>query len=95
MSGRDFVAALSRALDPAYAAVGVNFHCGYRRDTGTDGFKALAEARGIEVEILAPVLEGGMPVSSSRIRDALASGRFEEAERLLGRKLARRGLYTA
>ncbi|MDR2767566.1 MAG: FAD synthetase family protein [Treponema sp.] len=95
MGGRDFVEALSRSLDPAYAAVGINFHCGYRRDTGTDGFKALAEARGIEVEILAPVLERGIPVSSSRVRDALGAGRFEEAERLLGRKLSRRGLYTA
>ncbi|MDR0600558.1 MAG: FAD synthetase family protein [Treponema sp.] len=85
ISGGAFVESLCRFLRPAYMAVGVNFHCGYRRDTDAGAFKALAENRGVRVEILDPVLEGGLPVSSSRIRQALKAGRRDEAALLLGR----------
>ncbi|MDR1389290.1 MAG: FAD synthetase family protein [Treponema sp.] len=93
MSGRDFVNSLKVYLSCAYAAVGDNFYCGFRRDTGAEAFKALAKERGIEVEIQNRVLEGGKPVSSSRIRECIEAGRFEDAHLLLGRKLTRRALY--
>jgi riboflavin kinase/FMN adenylyltransferase len=85
MSGRVFVDRLVRRLRPAYIALGTNFHCGWKRDTDAGGFKALAEERGIEAEIIPPVLEGGSPVSSTRIRAALNEGRHDEAALLLGR----------
>jgi riboflavin kinase/FMN adenylyltransferase len=85
MDGRSFLEALGRFLNPAYIAVGTNFRCGYRRDTGALAFKALGNGRGIEVEIVDPVMEGGFPVSSSRIRAALREGKSAEAEKLLGR----------
>ncbi|MDI3269692.1 MAG: bifunctional riboflavin kinase/FAD synthetase [Bacillota bacterium] len=40
---------------------------------------------GLEVTVVPPVVEGGEPVSSSRIRRLLAQGELEEVERLLGR----------
>ncbi|MDR2701004.1 MAG: FAD synthetase family protein [Spirochaetaceae bacterium] len=85
IDGRAFFEALNRNLHPAYVALGANFHCGYRRDTDAQGFKALAEGSGVEAELVAPVLEGGLPVSSSRIRSALEAGRTGEAALLLGR----------
>ncbi|MDR1306314.1 MAG: FAD synthetase family protein [Treponema sp.] len=85
MDGRSFMEALRCFLNPAYIAVGAGFRCGYRRDTGAPAFKALGNERGIEVEIVEPVMEGGLPVSSSRIRAALREGRSAEAEKLLGR----------
>jgi FAD synthase len=87
IDGEGFVKALYRYLNPGYIAVGANFHCGYRQDTGAPRFKALAEGMGIRTEIVEPVLEGGLPVSSSRIRAALREGRYKEAELLLGRPL--------
>ncbi|MDR0448058.1 MAG: FAD synthetase family protein [Treponema sp.] len=87
ISGRVFLETLNRYLCPAYIVVGTNFHCGYRRDTDAGGFKKLAEGLRIETEIVVPVMEGGLPVSSSRIRKALESGRAEEAALLLGRSV--------
>jgi riboflavin kinase/FMN adenylyltransferase len=86
IDGRSFLEALDRFLNPAYIAVGTNFRCGYRRDTGALAFKTLGNDRGIEVEIVDPVMEGGFPVSSSRIRAALREGKSAEAETLLGRR---------
>jgi FAD synthase len=42
---------------------------------------------GVATEIVQPLLEGGLPVSSSRIRSALACGDVELAEKLLGRSV--------
>jgi len=85
LSGAAFLEDLNRYLRPAYIALGTNFHCGHRRDTDAAAFKTLAEHLGIEAEIIPPVLEGGLPVSSSRIRAALEAGDAGTAELLLGR----------
>jgi FAD synthase len=84
INGRDFIDLL---LDKPVKliAVGWNFRCGYKLDTGAEEIRSLAEARGVEAWIAPPVMDGGEPVSSSRIRRALAGGRRAEAERLLGR----------
>jgi riboflavin kinase/FMN adenylyltransferase len=84
ISGRGFIDLL---LDKPVKliAVGRNFRCGYKLDTGAEEIRNLAEARGVEACIAPPVMDGGAPVSSSRIRQALADGRQAEAERLLGR----------
>ena len=87
INGRDFLESLNRYLRPAYIGLGVNFHCGYQRDTDAEAFKALATSLGIQTEIIPPVLEGGLAVSSSRIRAALKEGKTEEAALLLGRPL--------
>ena len=89
ISGRAFLETLNRYLCPAYIGLGVNFHCGCRRDTDAKAFKALALSMGIEAEIIPPVLEGGLPVSSSRIREALEARNYEEAALLLGRSIHR------
>jgi riboflavin kinase/FMN adenylyltransferase len=87
INGRAFLEALNKYLCPAYIGLGGNFHCGYQRDTDAQAFKALAESLGITTEIVPPVLEGGIPVSSSRIREALRALRYEEASLLLGRSI--------
>jgi riboflavin kinase/FMN adenylyltransferase len=42
-------------------------------------------ARGFAVEAVPPCVAGGAPVSSTRVRAALAAGRLDEARALLGR----------
>jgi riboflavin kinase/FMN adenylyltransferase len=46
---------------------------------------------GIAARAVGPVLEGGLPVSSSRVRDALKAGDCETAARLMTRPFAVRG----
>jgi riboflavin kinase/FMN adenylyltransferase len=87
MGGRSFFEELCARLDPGYAAIGGNFHCGNGEDTGAEAFGALASERGFPVEIIEPVLEGGLVVSSSRIRALIKDREFEEAGRLLNRPL--------
>jgi len=83
MNGRDFINLL---LDKPVKmlALGHDFRCGRHLDTGLEEIRSLAGARGVEVWVTPPVMDGGQPVSSSRIRQALADGRVGEAERLLG-----------
>ena len=68
-------------------ALGRNFRCGHGLDTGAEEIRSLAGARGAEVWIAPPVMDEGQPVSSSRIRQALAAGRQTEVERLLNRRI--------
>ena len=85
ISGKRFLDLVRNRLCPGFVAVGSNFHCGYRGDTDAACLEAFYRKAGIPVEELAPVLDGAYPVSSSRIRDAIASGDFSTAARLLGR----------
>ncbi|MDR2344193.1 MAG: FAD synthetase family protein [Spirochaetaceae bacterium] len=85
ITGRAFIRRLSRAVNMRHIVLGSDFHCGYRNDTDAAAIKQLAAPAGITVEVLPPVMEGGLPVSSSRIRHALASGEYGLAASLLGR----------
>jgi hypothetical protein len=69
----------------AYLAVGAGFRCGYGLDTDTDAIRRMNEERGIQTELIEPVLEGSEPVSSSRIRAWIRAGDFAAAKVALGR----------
>ena len=86
--GGDFVDLLIRNRPVSLLALGPDFRCGYRLDTGTREISERARAAGVATWIADPVMEGGRPVSSSRVRRALAAGDFAGAERLLGRRAA-------
>lgn len=58
---------------------------GRDRSGTVEATRAIADRLGFDVVVVRPVLIGGRPVSSSRIREALAAGRIAEARRLLGR----------
>ncbi|MCL2558655.1 MAG: FAD synthetase family protein [Treponema sp.] len=89
--GRDFLAALLGGRKVAFVALGENFRCGRGAETDALAARAFAGERGTEVWIAEPVMDDGLPISSSRIRRALAEGRTDEAERLLGRPYSARG----
>ena len=90
INGRDFIDLLLGCRPVKLIILGRNFRCGRGLDTGAEEIRGLAGARGVETEIVEPVMDGGRPVSSSRIREALAAGRIDEAQRLLGRPVDRR-----
>ena len=60
---------------------------GKGRQGTVERLRALGEKRGFEVHVVSHLYEGDAPITSSRIRTLLASGKKEEAERLLGRSL--------
>jgi len=82
IDGRDFIDLLLGGHPVSLVALGEDFRCGRGLDIGAGEIQGLA--RGVRVWIEPPVMDGGQPVSSSRIRRALADGRVAEAERLLG-----------
>ncbi|HET7838496.1 MAG TPA: FAD synthetase family protein [Rectinemataceae bacterium] len=85
MAGRKFLSLLRERGDLRYLAVGSDFRCGHRLDTGAHELREFFVAQGVEADILDPVLRTGHPVSSSRIRKAVVDGRLEDARGMLGR----------
>jgi len=90
IDGRDFVNLLLSRRPVKLLALGEDFRCGHGLNVGAAEIRSLALARGVETWLAPPVTEGGLPVSSSRIRRALALGQVAEAEKLLGRPLGKR-----
>jgi riboflavin kinase/FMN adenylyltransferase len=84
LPGREFLSILSEA-GMRYLAVGHDFRCGHRLDTGADEIRDFCAGRGIGVDFIRAVRVAGHPVSSSRIRRAISEARLEEAAALMGR----------
>jgi riboflavin kinase / FMN adenylyltransferase len=85
VSAEDFVSdILLRRLAIAGAVAGADFHFGKGR-RGTPAFlREEGERRGFAVDLVAPFVIDGKPVSSSAIREALSRGEVERARALLG-----------
>jgi riboflavin kinase/FMN adenylyltransferase len=68
-----------------FMAVGSNFRCGYKLDTDALSIQKLNAELDIITCIVQPLAEGGQPISSSYIRAAIAQGKLNEANEMLGR----------
>lgn len=79
-----FIRDLTESFHIDYLVVGYNFTYGKNAQGGNASLQREAEAYGFKADIIAPVLLNGVPVSSSRIREALASGDVEGAAAMLG-----------
>ena len=91
-TAEDFVIELLGARIGAGGVVtGEDFTFGKGRGGNLALLRECGAQAGIEARAVGPVMDGGRPVSSSRIRDALKAGDCEEAERLLTRPFAIRG----
>jgi riboflavin kinase / FMN adenylyltransferase len=77
---------LRQAVGARTVVVGEDFRFGRRRSGNAATLVALGERMGFRVEAVPAVLDGGEPVSSSRVRDALARGDVNSARSLLGRR---------
>ena len=88
-SAEDFVAeVLAKQLGVAGVVTGTDFTFGRGRKGNADTLRELGRENGIEVESVAAVMLDGEPVSSSRIREALAAGDTATATHLLTRPFA-------
>ena len=91
LNGWEFLKTLEERGRMVFLAIGSNFRCGYRQDTGAEYIKEMNGKRKIPTEIVLPVLSeetrGEGPVNSSRIRAAILSGNIQLAAALMGRNL--------
>ena len=77
---------LVRPFRMSWLVVGANFALGRGRTGDIERLRAIGATRGFQVDPV-PLLElEGAPVSSTRIRGLLDTGRVAEAARLLGRR---------
>ncbi|HWR83264.1 MAG TPA: bifunctional riboflavin kinase/FAD synthetase [Candidatus Deferrimicrobium sp.] len=68
--------------------VGSDHGLGKNRKGTISELQKLGDQHGFEIEVVAPVVVDGEPVSSSRIRRAMIQNRYPEALRLLGHEYA-------
>ena len=83
---------LHERMGAAGVVTGEDFTFGKGRSGNREILENLGRASGIETRAVAPVLDNGVPVSSSRVREALQTGDPQEAARLLTRPFAIRGI---
>jgi riboflavin kinase/FMN adenylyltransferase len=76
---------LLEAMTPEAVVVGYDFRFGHRAEGDVDTLVRYGAEHGFTVVAHELVREGGEPVSSTRIRALIASGRVEDAASLLGR----------
>lgn len=91
-TAEDFVGLLLGShIGAAGVVTGEDFTFGKGRGGNVQLLAEEGARHGIAARAVGPVLEGGLPVSSSRIRDALKAGDCETATRLMTRPFAVRG----
>jgi riboflavin kinase/FMN adenylyltransferase len=78
-------------LDLRELHIGYDFRFGHDRQGGFEELERLSRTRGFGVFQVPALVEGGLPISSSRIRKALLAGEVESAWRWLGRPHALEG----
>lgn len=92
-SAEDFVKViLHERLGAAGVVTGEDFTFGKGRSGNREVLTRLGGDVGIEARAVPAVMDGGAPVSSSRVREALRTGDPQEATRLLTRPFAIRGV---
>ncbi|MGQ9732821.1 MAG: bifunctional riboflavin kinase/FMN adenylyltransferase, partial [Candidatus Zipacnadales bacterium] len=86
MSPEEFAQSiLVEQLDTRYVAVGASHTFGAGRGAGPERMRQLGVGLGFEVEIVPLISVGGLFVSSTSIRNALAKGDLATARTMLGR----------
>ncbi|MBL6457062.1 bifunctional riboflavin kinase/FAD synthetase [Belnapia sp. T6] len=90
-AGRFFQEVLREGLGAIHLACGQDFAFGHRRGGDAGTLTGLAEAAGIGLTVVPPVVDAQGPISSTRIRRALQDGYPERATAMLGRPWEIRG----
>lgn len=84
MSGEEFIKSLIDKASMRLFVIGEDFKCGAGGAFDANCIVKFCEKNNVETLVVKPVLDGGAPISSSRIRAALRNGDNETAVRLLG-----------
>lgn len=84
MRPEDFLELLVEQLGAGGVVVGSTFRFGHRRTGDVEMMRDYLARRGIAFVPVAHVADGGKRISSTRIRELVASGDLAQADRLLG-----------
>lgn len=95
LSGAQFLRLLTDELEVGGLVVGHDFRFGRSGEANAAFLREAGAARGIVVDVLEPVERGELRVSSSGVREALASRDLVRAAQLLGRPYTMRGRVVA
>jgi riboflavin kinase/FMN adenylyltransferase len=74
-----------------HLVIGHDFRAAYRGEADVAWFQEHGPALGLSVDVVEPILESGLRVSSGLIREALNRGNLSQAAMLLGRPYSMRG----
>jgi riboflavin kinase/FMN adenylyltransferase len=91
--GIEFLKILLNRCNIGFFTVGSRFRCGYKLDTGAQEIETFFTSHNVPVTIFPEIMEGSLPVSSSRIRSAINSGDLSLAQAMLGRPFTGK-MYT-
>lgn len=83
-----FIQALHDRLRLRELWVGEDFALGRGRQGNVASLRALAPRIGVDLHVVEPLYENGLPISSTRVRALLAEGDVARAAQLLGRPYA-------
>ena len=84
MEWQDFLEDLVRDLNVCHIVVGHDFCFGYKGKGTAQRLKEYCACHGLGCDVIPAVMLDGQIVSSTRIRELIAEGRIEEANRWLG-----------
>jgi len=91
MTGIEFLKLLLNHGNVGFFAAGSNFRCGFKMDTDAEAIIKFFASYNVCAEIVSDVCypmdntDNSQPISSSRIRKAIAAGNIELAEKMLNR----------
>ncbi len=94
-SADDFIAQMRRQFGMSSLWMGQDFALGHRRQGTPEFLRARGREEGFAVTIVPPVLAAEIPVSSTRIREAVLRGDLLEAAACLGRSFSVSGALIA
>lgn len=95
LTAREFFERVIRGrLDARGMVEGRNFFFGHDRQGNIETLRQFTGEAGMELEIVEPVVMGGQPVSSSRVRRLVANGDVAAARAMLTQPYRIRGLVT-
>jgi riboflavin kinase/FMN adenylyltransferase len=96
ISGEDFIRGLARDARGLLAvSVGETFQFGCKRTGNVELLRKLGSELGFEVHAIPDISLNGQPISSTRIREAVRAGDFDQAGLFLGRPYSLSGAIVA
>lgn len=84
MPWQEFVQTLITEMDAAWVVVGHDFRFGWKGEGTAERLKAYCAEHGLGCDVIPAVTLDGRVVSSTYIRDLIAAGEMEQANRYLG-----------
>lgn len=85
LSAESFLTFLKEKTAFECLVLGSGARMGHKREAGLTEIASLCKKLHFEMEAVDPLVEDGLPISSSRIRSLIAAGHLQEAAALLGR----------